>query len=266
MVKDYNKTAMITGASFGIGEALARVFADHQYNLVIVARSAGKLGELAAALEDEFGVRVDAYQQDLSQQGSAEDLFNAIQDDNLVIDVLVNNAGVLENGVFSEISAKDHQGMIQLNIAGLTDLISWFLPPMQARGWGRILNVASIAAFQPLAGMATYAATKAYVLSLSEALAEELRDSGVTVTAVCPGMTETRLLTDARQQLNSPGGLPQMLIGDIDDVARDAYHGCIKGSSIVVPGTLNLAATLASRATPKWLIRRLSGLIGRSMF
>ena len=93
MVNDNNKTAMITGASFGIGEALARVFAGHQYNLVIVARSAGKLGELAASLEDEFGVRVDAYQQDLSQQGSAEDLFNAIQNDDLTIDVLVNNAG-----------------------------------------------------------------------------------------------------------------------------------------------------------------------------
>ena len=156
--------------------------------------------------------------------------------------------------------------MIQLNIAGLTDLISWFLPPMQARGWGRILNIASIAAFQPLAGMATYAATKAYVLSLSEALAEELRGSGVTVTAVCPGMTETRLLTDAKKQLNPSSGLPEMLIGDIEDVAREAYLGCIKGSPIVVPGTLNLAATLASRATPKWLIRRLSGLIGRSMF
>jgi len=260
-----NRTVMITGASFGIGEALARVFSQHQFNLVLVARSADKLRELAAELETKFGVQVDAYQQDLSLQGSAEALYKAICDDDLSIDVLVNNAGVLENGAFSEISSADQQGMIQLNVAGLTDLISWFLPPMLERNWGRILNIASIAAFQPLPGMATYAATKAYVLSLSEALSEELRDSGVTVTAVCPGMTETKLLDAARGQLKSGGGLPEMFIGDIDDVAREAYRACIKGSTVVVPGTLNLAATLASRATPKWLVRRLSGLVGRSI-
>ena len=123
------------------------------------------------------------------------------------------------------------------------------------------MNVASIAAFQPLPSMSTYAATKAYVLSLSEALGEELRGSGVTVTALCPGITATNMMAEVGSVADS---LPSMLVGDVEKVAREAFAACMKGTPVIVPGTLNLATTLVMRATPKWLVRRLTGAAGRS--
>ena len=263
-MNENNKTVLVTGASSGIGEALARVFAEHKHDLVLVARSADKLDVLAGALAGEFGVQTSVHSSDLSRPGSAEALARALESEGQGVDILVNNAGVLEHGAFVDMTPEDHQRMIQLNVAGFTDLLARFIPPMVERGSGRVLNVASIAAFQPIPSLATYAATKAYVMSLSEALAEELRGSGVSITALCPGMTDTNLLSQARDQLSSTSGLPSMLIGDVEGVAREAYRACIKGVPIVVPGTLNLAVTLASRATPKWLVRRLAGLAGRS--
>jgi len=128
--------------------------------------------------------------------------------------------------------------------------------------YGRVLNVASIAAFQPIASLATCAATKAYVLSLTESLAEELKGSGVTVTALCPGITATQMMATAQQ--DSPGlKLPDFLIGDAAQVAADGFDACMRGDVIKVSGAVNLATTLASRATPKWLIRRISGALGR---
>jgi len=257
------QTALITGASSGIGEALARCFARDGHGLVLVARSVGKLDALAQALKSEFGIRVTVLPADLSQPGAAAALAASLKRKRVAVQVLVNNAGVLEHGAFLEMPAPRHQELIDLNIAGLTAMLAQFVPPMVEGGHGRILNVASIAAFQPVPSLATYAATKAYVLSLTESLAEELRGSGVTVTALCPGITATQMLSSAVEASAQLARLPGFLIGDVDEVAAEGYRACMNGEVICVPGVLNRAATVAARATPKWLLRRIAGALGR---
>ncbi|MBP6709415.1 MAG: SDR family oxidoreductase [Candidatus Accumulibacter sp.] len=257
-------TALITGASSGIGESLARCFASAGHCLVLVARNSNKLKALALALASEFGVRAVPLPADLSQPGAVPALAAQLRRRHLTIDVLVNNAGVLAHGPFVEMTAQHQQQMIDLNVSGLTAMLSQFVPGMVARGRGRILNVASIAAFQPVPSLATYAATKAYVLSLSESLAEELRGSGVTVTVLCPGITATPMLSGAVEASAALARLPGFLIGDVDAVAAEGFQACMGGEVIRVPGALNQAATLAGRATPKWLLRRIVGAIGRT--
>ena len=181
------------------------------------------------------------------------------------MDVLVNNAGVLAQGPFVGMSAASHQQMIDLNVGGLTAMLSAFVPAMVERGSGRVLNVASIASFQPVPSLSTYAATKAFVLSLTESLSEELRGSGVSVTALCPGITATRMLETAIAANAQVSRIPGVLIGDVDDVARQGFEACMQGDVICVAGVLNQAAVLASRSTPKWLLRRVSGLLGRQL-
>src|SRR5204863_9711007 len=149
-----------------------------------------------------------------------------------------------------------HHALLDLNVSAVTALLAELLPGMVKRGHGRVLNVASIASFQPVPTLATYAATKAFVLSLTESLAEELKDSGVTITALCPGITATSMLTGATQSNPQLAKLPGFLIGDVDEVADDGYKACMKGKVIKVPGAVNLAGTVAGRATPKWLLRR----------
>ncbi len=256
-------TALITGASSGIGEALARCFARDGHRLVLVARSEDRLHTLAAALRAEHGTRVDVMPADLAAPGAAAALAQALKKKRRPVDVLVNNAGVLAQGQFSRIPAAQHQQIIALNIAGLTAMLAAFLPAMQTRGHGRILNVASIAAFQPVPGLASYAASKAYVLSLTESLAEELRGSGVSVTALCPGITATGMLSDAAAHNDKLSELPSFLVGKVDAVAEQGYRACLAGDVIVVPGAMNRAATLAAGATPKWLLRRVAGAVGR---
>ena len=256
-------TALVTGASSGIGEALARCFAEGGHRLVLVARSADKLAALASRLQGEQGVVVTVLPADLAAPGAAGRLAATLRRRRLAIDVLVNNAGVLEHGAFAGMSARRAQELVALNVAGLTDMLAHFVPPMVARGRGRVLNVASIAAFQPVPGLATYAATKAYVLSLTESLAEELRGSGVTATALCPGITATHMLTRAVQANAQLARLPQALIGDVGEVAAEGYRACMAGEVVCVPGVVNRAATLAARAAPKWLLRRVAGALGR---
>ena len=255
-------TALITGASSGIGEELARLFAQDGHNLVVVARNQAKLKALAEQLATEHAIEVWVEPADLSKRGAAKKLAASLTEQAIDIDVLVNNAGVLEHGRFVDIGETAHQRMLDLNIAGLTAILNQFLPAMQARGRGRVLNVASIAAFQPVPSLATYAASKAFVLSLTESLSEELKGSGVTITALCPGITDTGMLEGAQEQ--SVGlNVPDFMIGEVEDVAAQGYKACMKGEVICVPGALNLATTLAGRATPKWLLRRVSGVIGR---
>jgi short-subunit dehydrogenase len=159
--------------------------------------------------------------------------------------------------------AERHQDLIDLNVSGLTSMLAHFVPPMVARGHGRILNVASIAAFQPVPSLATYAATKAYVLSLTESLSEELKGTGVSITALCPGNTATNILCKAKKSGSKLAQLPGFLIGNAEALAMEGYEACVKGDVIRVPGVLNLATILASRATPKWLLRRISGGVVR---
>jgi hypothetical protein len=260
------QTALITGASSGIGEALAHRFARAGFNLVLVARSADKLKALAAALAKGHGVKAWVAVADLAQPGSAAELAAAMRRARRPpIDVLVNNAGVLQHGPFVGMTAADHQWLIALNVAGLTAMLAQFVPAMVARGQGRVLNVASIAAFQPVPLLATYAASKAYVLSLTESLAEELQGSGVSVTALCPGITATPMLDAASQTRPALGHLPTPLVGSAEDVADAGFEACMAGQVIRVPGVLNHASVVAGRATPKWLLRKLSGALVRRL-
>ena len=258
-------TALVTGASSGIGEALARCFARDGHRLVLVARSEQRLHALADALRAEHGTRVDVLPADLAQRGAAAALASALRRKRRPIDVLVNNAGVLEHGAFSTIAAERHQQLIDLNVSALTAMLAAFVPAMVARGRGRVLNVASIAAFQPVPGLGTYAATKAYVLSLTESLAEELRGSGVSATALCPGITATAMLGSATARNARLADLPGFLIGDVQAVAAEGYRACLAAEVIAVPGAINRAAAIASGATPKWLVRRIAGALGRKV-
>lgn len=257
------QTVLITGASSGIGEELAACFAKGGHNLVLVARSKDKLKALAEMLAGAHDVDVTVLPADLSVPGAAAKLLAAVKRRKIDIDILVNNAGVLESGAFVDMKPQRHQDLISLNVGGLTDMLAHFAPLMAARGSGRILNVASIAAFQPVPALATYAATKAYVLSLTESLAEELKGSGVTVTALCPGITATNMVATAQESNAALTKLPGFFIGDVSQVAREGYAACLKGEVIKVPGVMNLAGTLASRATPKWLLRKITGALGR---
>ena len=259
------KTALITGASSGIGEALAACFAKAGYNLVLVARSADKLKQLAKELSKQYGVKAWAAPADLSQDDAAAKLAAAMKRAKRPIDVLVNNAGILEHGSFVEMPAQRHQQMIDLNIKGLTAMLAHFIPAMVARGDGKVLNVASIASFQPIPSLATCAATKAYVLSLTESMSEELKGTGVTITALCPGVTATQMLTSAARGSAELNRLPGFLIGNAQDVAQQGFDACMRGEVIRVPGVVNQATILASRATPKWLLRRVSGAMIRSL-
>ncbi|MEO7107859.1 MAG: SDR family oxidoreductase [Rhodoferax sp.] len=256
-------TALITGASSGIGEALAGCFAAAKHDVILVARSEGKLKTLAESLAGKYGVAVSVQPADLSKPGAAAQLLAALSHKQCSVDVLVNCAGVLEQGAFTAIEHGTHQNIIDLNISGLTAMLSAFVPGMVERGRGRVLNVASIAAFQPIPMLATYAASKAYVLSLSESLAEELRDTGVTVTALCPGITATNMLTQAAGANDKLSQLPKFLVGDVQEVADMAFAATMNGDAICVPGVFNQAAMIASRSTPKWLVRRIGGLLGR---
>jgi short-subunit dehydrogenase len=257
------ETVLITGASAGIGAALARQFAAGGFDLVLVARSRDRLEALAEALKAEYSVEAMAMPADLSMRGAPKALFDAVRKRRLAVDVLVNNAGVLEMGAFRAMTPERHQELIGLNVATLTDMTSRFLAPMLERGKGRILNVASIAAFQPVPSLATYAATKAYVLSLTESLSEELKGTGVSITALCPGITETGMVDRAREANAAASRLPAFMIGDVDDVAAQGYAALMSGEVIRVPGALNFAASLAARAAPKWVVRTFAGAFGR---
>ena len=254
--------ALITGASSGIGEALAKVFAVGGFDLVLVARSEDKLKRMARELRSRHGVAVRVEPADLSKPGAAPALAKRLKQAGLSLTALVNNAGVLEYGRFVDIPASKHRQLIDLNITGLTTMLAAFLPDMVNRGEGRVLNVASIAAFQPLPSLATYAATKAFVLSLTESLSEELKGTGVTATALCPGVTDTNMVSGAKAS-SEQLWIPDFMIGDVTDVASEAYRACMAGDVICVPGLVNQVTTLTTRNTPKWLLRRVLGMVGR---
>jgi short-subunit dehydrogenase len=257
-------TALITGASSGIGAALAEVFAQHQYNLILVARNQHKLEALASKLQLEHGVEVSVRPYDLSSLSNVKDLCDALLNDETQVDVLVNNAGTVEHGSFVQIQPSEHQRIVQLNVCAITALLAYLLPPMVARGKGRVLNIASLGAFQPLPSVATYAATKAFILSLSEALAEEVRGTGVTVTAVCPGLTATNMVATAQQKSPALKRIPRFVFADTGTVARKAFAACHNGDALLVPGLKNNLVSVLSRATPKWLVRIITGLVGRA--
>ncbi len=191
------KTALVTGASFGIGAAFAQALAKQGYRLILVARSQDKLEQLAQQLQQGYQVETEVIPQDLTETNAPQTLFDLITVKGINVDLLINNAGFGDYGAFAESSLSRQLEMIQLNISALTALTHLFLNPMRDRRSGGIINIASIAGFQPLPYMSVYAATKAFVLSFSEALWAENKDSGVMITCVCPGPTETEFFKAA---------------------------------------------------------------------
>ncbi|MEM0953854.1 MAG: SDR family oxidoreductase [Pseudomonadota bacterium] len=257
-----NECALITGASSGIGAELAREFAAAGFDLVLVARNRSKLRALANALSDEFQVDARVEVRDLSRRNTAAALAHSLRDDNIAVSALVNNAGVLEQGRFINAPPATQQQLIDLNVSGVTAMLGEFLPDMVERRYGRVLNVASIAAFQPVPLLAVYAATKAFVLSLTESLSEELSGTGVTATALCPGVTDTGMVDNVLQK-SSGVTLPSFVLGEAEQVAAAGFKACMKGQAICVPGVINRASVLSSQSTPRWLTRRVAGVLGR---
>ncbi len=249
-------TALVTGASSGIGRELARVLAAQGHDLILTARHDGPLRELAAEVQSRHGITARVLPEDLATTGGPGRLHARLADDGLAVDVLVNNAGFGEYGPFAASDPERDAAMLQLNVQALTLLTRLLLPGMLARGQGRILNVASTAAFFPGPLMAVYYASKAYVLSLSEALAAEVSGTGVTVTCLCPGPTRTGFQEEAHMEGVRLVRRPLM---DAARVARAGYAGMRRGRTIVVPGMLNRLMILA----PRFLPRRMAAALVR---
>lgn len=255
-------TALITGASSGIGESLARQLAAHGAHLILVARTEDRLHALAAELGARYRVQVHVLPADLNRPGAAAALHAAVQARGLNVDILVNNAGLGGYGEFSTQPSDEIDRMIAVNISALTGLTRAFLPDMLARGRGRVLNVASTAAFQPGPLMAVYYATKAYVLSFSEAVAEEVAGSGVSVTALCPGPVQTGFQAVSRLgESDLLSGPARLVILSADEVARQGVRGLLVGQRVVVAGRLNRVQTLLPRLLPRAVVTRLIGRV-----
>lgn len=243
------QTALITGASSGLGKELARLYAKDGYDLVLVARSHDKLEALAKELTEAHGTKATVLTSDLSKAEAPSLLVKELERRNLQIDALINNAGYGLYGPFVETDLQKELEMIQLNVTSLTELSKHLLPGMVARGKGQILNVASTAAFQPGPLMAVYYATKAFVLFLSEALASELEGTGVTVTAFCPGPTESGFQAEA--QLGSSKLVRGKKLPDAQSVAALGYKAAKKGKRVYIPGALNYAMANSVRFLPR---------------
>ncbi len=245
------KTALITGASFGIGLELARIFAREGHNLVLVARSADKLRQVASELEKAHGARSLILAVDLTDPGASAYVLDQTTRASIVVDILVNNAGFGQYGLFVENDLEECLRQIQLNVTALTHLTRLYLPEMIERKSGRILNVASTAAFQPGPLMAVYFATKAYVLHFSEALANEVSGTGVTVTCLCPGATATEF----HKRANATG-MRLLWMGSMDarTVAEDGYRALMAGKPLVISGVKNWLVAQSVRFSPRRLV------------
>lgn len=248
-------TVLITGASGGIGYELAKLFARDHHNLVLVARSGDKLAQVAAELQPS-GINVQTIALDLGTAEASRVLYDQLQREGTIVDVLVNNAGFGAFGDFADMPAQDILGQIDLNIIALTQLTKLFLPSMISRRSGRILNVASTAGFQPGPLMAVYYATKAYVISFSEAIANELQGSGVTVTCLCPGATHTgfarRAGTEGSRLFKHFGAM------GAEAVARDGYRAVMKGRTLAISGTQNWLVAESIRFAPRKVVTAIS--------
>jgi short-subunit dehydrogenase len=253
-------TALITGASGGIGLELAKIHAASGGNLVLVARNVQKLNALKQEFEQKYSISVDVIGKDLTLPNAPQEIYNEVIRKNIQIDYLFNNAGYGDNCAFAESDWAKIDGMIALNIRALTHLTRLFLPDMVARKSGKILNTASIAAYFSGAYMATYCATKAYVLSLSNAIAQELRGTGVTVTVVCPGPTDSQFW--AVSEMDENKWLKKIKLPSAQYVAQAAYRAMLKGKATIIPCWWNKAGVGIIRLLPKsWVI----GVAGKLM-
>ena len=260
-----SSTALVTGASSGIGAEIARELARRGHNTVLVARREERLRELADELSGSAGVRAEVVGADLSNDDERARVVETVGERGLRVDVLINNAGFGGFGAAHESGVERQTEMIRLNCETLTYFQATFTESMAERGSGAVLNVASTAAFQPLPGSATYAATKAFVLSLSEATHTELKRHGVTVTALCPGPVQTEF-----GEIAGAGGvedkLPKPFWTSTRQVAKQAVDGLAGGKRVVVPGFLNRAGAMGGQHAPRALILPVVGRAYRQVF
>lgn len=247
------QTVLITGATGGIGYALAEIFARNGYNLALTGRNLEKLTSIKGRWEQQYNVDIKYCLKDLAVSTTPDEMYQALRAEMIDVDILVNNAGFGLLGEFSRSSLSDQLEMLQVNITALTHLTRLFLPDMIQRKRGKILNIASTAAFLPGPGMTVYYATKAYVLSFSAALSHELRSSGITVTALCPGPTHTGF--QARAGMANADLFKRMSIMSAEEVAAIGFRGLLKGKPIVITGTLNAFGAFMTRFIPRtWLM------------
>ncbi len=248
------KTALITGASSGIGEAMSDVFARNGFDLVLTARHAEKLESISKSLTEKYGITVFVIPTDLSKTEAPEDIFNQVREKGIEVEVLVNNAGFGDFGFFHESDWKKQEEQINLNIKSLTHMTHLFAQEMVKRKHGKILNVASTAAFQPGPLMSVYYATKAYVLFFTEGIANELKDFGITVTALCPGPTASGF--QIRAEMESSKLFKRKKVPSSMDVAEYGYDALMKGKTVAVHGTMNYLKSLSPRFFPRNMVAK----------
>jgi short-subunit dehydrogenase len=237
-------TVLLTGATAGIGYELAKIFAREGYPLILVSRNGERLAKVAEELTGKRKAAVKTIAKDLTRREAPQEIFAEVQQAAKTVDILVNNAGMGTYGSFPRCDLQKQLDMIQVNVTALTHLTGLFLPSMLDRGSGKILNVASTAAFQPGPKMAVYYATKAYVLNFSEALAYEMRKNGVTVSALCPGPTTTEFQSRARME---KARLVQSAMMDAKTVAEAGYDGLMRGKRVIIPGFKNKLLAFSTR-------------------
>lgn len=251
--------ALITGASSGIGLELANIMAEKGHNLILVARRKDELLKLKTQFESQFKINVVTFALDLSIPQQAKILYEGCVAQNLTVNCLINNAGYGDYGIFDSSKISTYQNMLQLNVLALTDLTALFLEGMKKRKTGRILNVGSIAAFQPIPNFSVYAASKAYVMQFTEALNYELRGTGVTATLLSPGVTETGFVARANMQ-NAANAKGKLM--DAREVALQGYQAMMKGKLNVTPGWKNQLMTFGSKTMPsREMLLRISATI-----
>jgi uncharacterized protein len=250
-------TCLITGASSGIGAEVARALARRGHGVTLVARREDRLRDLAAQLSDAHGVRAETLGCDLGDEGARTRMLAAFSELGLIVEVLVNNAGFGTAGRFAELDQERELEMVRLNVEAVVALCGRFVPEMVERGRGAVLNLASTAAFQPLPRNATYAASKAFVLSFTDALHAELKESGVTATTLCPGPVQTEFVEVAGMD-GAAESAPSFVWSSADSVAEEGVRGLENGKRVVVPGKLNAAGALGGQHVPRSLLLRLA--------
>jgi len=247
--------ALITGASEGIGYELVKIFAGRGYNMLLTARNETKLLEIQKRLSAEYDIKIEILAADLSLSQTPQQIFEFCRKNDIYVDILINNAGFGGYGDFTETDLQTEKSMINLNISALTELCKLFIPPMIENHSGRIMNVASTAAFFPGPQMAVYYASKAYVLTFSESLSTELAKHNITVTALCPGPTRSKFMDRAHMSASRLFNNPLMHLMTSRQVALYAYKALMKGKAVAVPGLNNKLLTLMPRFFPKAAIR-----------
>jgi len=261
MATSARPVALVTGASAGIGAALAREAANDGHDVVLVARRREPMEALAAELKSSTGKEITVIPADLSRPGAAAALMKTVEQRGLAIDTLINNAGLGDTGRFDQENPERIFSMLQVNIIALTELTRLVLPQMVARKRGKVMLVASVAAFQPGPGMSVYYATKSYVLSFGRAIAHELRGTGVTITTLCPGATTSEFAQVANMQGSAIFEGPTVMTAA--EVARQGYAALKAGRSQIITGLLNRIIAMSTRVTPMAILLMIAGHINR---